>query len=300
MRRLDRALARRRRAEHDDDQSPPALRRARHDVEPGRTGEAGLHAVGAGIAADAGRCGWDDLVAQLQRADVEEIAVLGKFLEQRAPDHRHVARRRDVRGIMQAVRIDEMRFLERRAPAPSRSSRRRRPRPSRRRPSATITATSLGDLTISIFRALSSVTSTPGRKPIFEAGMFAARADIVSGVSSVNAPVAHRLQRDIGRHQLGQRGRIPGLGRVALEQRLAAVDVDDQRGRRRRSARAERQRASENRGAQPICRTRSQRHRSEHLRASRARSRERARARPLVVKNNARNLKPRDLALHRT
>ena len=39
-------------------------------------------------------------------------ALLGKFLEQRAPDHRHVARRGHVRGIVQAVGIDEMRFLQ--------------------------------------------------------------------------------------------------------------------------------------------------------------------------------------------
>ena len=54
--------------------------------------------------------------------------------------------------------------------------------------SAIITAMSLGDLTISIFSALSSVTSTPGEKPIFDAGMLAARGDIVSGVSSVSWP----------------------------------------------------------------------------------------------------------------
>ena len=54
--------------------------------------------------------------------------------------------------------------------------------------SATITATSLGDLTISILSALSSVTSVPGTEPIFEAGILAARADIVSGVSSVSLP----------------------------------------------------------------------------------------------------------------
>ena len=55
-------------------------------------------------------------------------------------------------------------------------------------PSATITATSLGDLTISILSALSSVTSVPGRKPIFDGGIRAARADITSGVSSVSLP----------------------------------------------------------------------------------------------------------------
>jgi hypothetical protein len=55
-------------------------------------------------------------------------------------------------------------------------------------PSATITATSFGDLTISILSALSSVTSVPGRNPIFDGGMRAARSDMTSGVSRVSLP----------------------------------------------------------------------------------------------------------------
>ena len=38
-------------------------------------------------------------------------------------------------------------------------------------PSAMVTARSFADFTISIFRALSSVTSVPGRNPIFEGDM---------------------------------------------------------------------------------------------------------------------------------
>ena len=56
-------------------------------------------------------------------------------------------------------------------------------------PSATITATSLGDLTISILSALSSVTSVPGRNPIFDGAIRAARADMMSGVSRVSLPL---------------------------------------------------------------------------------------------------------------
>ena len=37
-----------------------------------------------------------------------------------------------------------------------------------------VTAMSFGDFTINIFRALSSVTSVPGRKPIFDGIMLAA------------------------------------------------------------------------------------------------------------------------------
>ena len=52
------AQLRRRGAEHHHDETPAVMAGGRHDVESGRTGEARLHAVGAGIAADAGRCGW--------------------------------------------------------------------------------------------------------------------------------------------------------------------------------------------------------------------------------------------------
>ena len=55
-------------------------------------------------------------------------------------------------------------------------------------PSAMVMARSFADFTISIFKALSSVTSVPGRKPIFDAGMLAARRDTSSGVSSVMRP----------------------------------------------------------------------------------------------------------------
>ena len=55
-------------------------------------------------------------------------------------------------------------------------------------PSAMVTATSFADLTISIFSALSSVTSVPGRKPIFEGAIFAARAETRKGVFRLSRP----------------------------------------------------------------------------------------------------------------
>ena len=51
-----------------------------------------------------------------------------------------------------------------------------------------MTAKSFGDLTISILSALSSVTSVPGRKPIFDGGARDARIDTTSGVSIVTLP----------------------------------------------------------------------------------------------------------------
>ncbi len=55
-------------------------------------------------------------------------------------------------------------------------------------PSATVTATSFGDFTISIFSALSSVTSVPGLKPILDGCWLAARAETTSGVFMVRRP----------------------------------------------------------------------------------------------------------------
>ena len=100
--------------------------------------------------------------------------------------------------------------------------------------SAIITATSLGDFTISIFSALSSVTSVPGRNPILDGGI--ARGAQRHGERRVHRqpPVAHRAQRDIGRHQLGGGGREPRLGRVGLHQHIARLRVGDQIGLRRR------------------------------------------------------------------
>ena len=89
---------RRRPPEHDRNQAPAVMVGARHDVEPGRTGEACLHAVGAGIAAEKAVVVADDLAAELQRADAEQVGVFGEIVQKRAGDHRHVARRRHMIG----------------------------------------------------------------------------------------------------------------------------------------------------------------------------------------------------------
>ena len=100
---------------------------------------------------------------------------------------------------------------------------------------AIIQATSLGDFTISIFRALSSVTSVPGLNPIFEGGI--ARGARRHGERRIHRqpPVAHRAQRDIGRHQLGGGGGKPRLGGVVLHQHVAGLEIR-RRDRARRAA----------------------------------------------------------------
>ena len=47
---------------------------------------------------------------------------------------------------------------------------------------------------------------------------------------------AHGVERDVDGHELGERSRIPGFGRLVLDQDLSAVGVGDEEGRRFRGA----------------------------------------------------------------
>jgi hypothetical protein len=105
------ARSRCRRAKHDDNQAPSEVVGARHNIETCRAGEAGLHPVGARIAAKQPIMVRDVPMAELKRADAEEVGMLGKLAQERPGDHRHVAGGRHVGGIVQAVGIDEMRFV---------------------------------------------------------------------------------------------------------------------------------------------------------------------------------------------
>jgi hypothetical protein len=53
----------------------------------------------------------------------------------------------------------------------------------------------------------------PGRRPSFDGGSAAANCEIFTLVSSEISPVSDRLEHDVERHHLGQRGRVqPGIG----------------------------------------------------------------------------------------
>jgi hypothetical protein len=52
-----------------------------------------------------------------------------------------------------------------------------------------------------------------------------------------NPSFLDRLERDIGRHQLGHRSRIPGVGRVFRLQYLSGIGFDHQQRFRMRKAR---------------------------------------------------------------
>ena len=203
----------------------------RHHVEPGRAGEPGLHPVGAGIAAEQAVVVADDLGAELQFADVEKAGALGKVVQQRAGDHRHVARRGVVLGIVQPVRVDEMQFVQ---------ADLLRLGVHLRREGVHRTRHALGDGHGDVVWRLHHqhlegvVERDLGAGPEAHLrGRLARRARRDDERRVHGQPAgAHRVERDIDRHQLGQRRGIPDLGRVLLEQHLSAVGVDDEIGSR--------------------------------------------------------------------
>ena len=93
-------------------------------------------------------------------------------------------------------------------------------------PSASRTAMSFADFTIIILIALSTVTWVPTGKPILVGSCARALArDREQGVGR-DAVIVERAERDVERHQLGHRSRIPRIGRVLGAQDFSAVGVD--------------------------------------------------------------------------
>ena len=78
-------------AKHDYDQPPSGSGwRSPPHWKTSRTGKAGLHAVGAGIAAEQTIMIGYVLPPELKRADAEEVRMVGKFAQERTGDDRHV------------------------------------------------------------------------------------------------------------------------------------------------------------------------------------------------------------------
>ena len=105
-------------------------------------------------------------------------------------------------------------------------------------PSASTTAMSFADFTSSILSALSTVTSGADREAhldrLLRGGV---RRDRHRGVER-DAAFLDGAQRHVGRHQLGDGGRIPWVAGVLGVQHLAGVGLDQQqRFRRRRRCR---------------------------------------------------------------
>ena len=105
----------------------------RRPVVAGGADEAGLHAVGAGIAVEQRIVVVHDAVAVADRVDVPIEIVFREFADQRARQDAEIARRGDVIFRRQPVRVDEIGSASCRAGAHWRSSCRRSPRSSRRR-----------------------------------------------------------------------------------------------------------------------------------------------------------------------
>ena len=178
------------------------------------------------IAADQQVVAHQRLLAGLDPLDGEIGGILREFVADGAHQQGEVARRRVLLRRMQAVRIDEMRTGSCRAAAPRRSSARRRLLPMPPTFSPTAMAMSLADLTSIIFSALSSVITEPGLKPILLGGSAAACLLTLIGEVSASSPGGHRAERHIGRHQLGERGRMPAPEGVLMRQYPAGAEFE--------------------------------------------------------------------------
>src|ERR1700732_715978 len=80
----DRAAAQTGRAQNHRNELAAVPARARHEIPSGGAGKPGFHAVGARIAAEQIVVIWNNLAAEPQGADVEEIWLLGKGQVERA------------------------------------------------------------------------------------------------------------------------------------------------------------------------------------------------------------------------
>src|SRR5258707_3175536 len=96
---------RRRGAEDDDDQRAAIAGGARHHVETGIADEAGLHPGRAGIAHEERVLRTEDTPPGLDRRDAEIVAIFRELLEDGAGHYREIARRRQLPGGWQSVRI---------------------------------------------------------------------------------------------------------------------------------------------------------------------------------------------------
>ena len=95
-------------------------------------------------------------------------------------------------------------------------------------PSASTTAMSLADLTISILSALSTVNRGADRESHLDRFLRRRVGRDREQLVERDAAFLDRAQRHVGGHELGGGGRIPGNGGVLGVQHLAAVDLDQQ------------------------------------------------------------------------
>ena len=217
-------------SKHHGDQVTAIAGGAGHDIETGGTGEAGLHAIDAGIAAHQAIMGRDDGGAQLQRANAKQAGVVGKIPKQGPAQQRHVAGRGHLPLVGQAVGIVENAVFH----AQRQSGRVHVDSESFHR-----AGNAFGDRHGNVVggfhhqhfqgiverhfgaRTKAHLAGGHARRP---------RRDAERGVGG-DVAIAQGFQRDISGHQFGQGGGKPDLRRLFLVQDFAAADVDHQRWR---------------------------------------------------------------------
>ena len=195
----------------------------RDDVETRGADIAGLHAGGALRSVRAARY-WISRLAlpSLHRLGAEH----GQVLRIVAPDierqHREIARRGHLRLVVQSVRVDIMRGGQAHGAWPWRSSRRRTCRidPD--------TASAIGDGDVvgrldheNVERVLAVVIDEPTARPDLLGAWFQAFCEILIGVSRLIRALRDGSEGHIGRHQLGQRRRMPGLAAFIVVEHFA-------------------------------------------------------------------------------
>ena len=233
----------------DADHVPAAAPHRRHQIETGRAGVAGLDAVGALEAVQ------QVVVVAIGRAVVGEAA--------------HRKQRDSAWGSRPAgaapggpCRAPSSPARDRAGPrhcgtscgscrtaAPCRSSCRAKRASVPPKCSAIATATSLADLVISAFIASIRAMVSPGSRSSLVGGGGGGLVDDLDPGCVGGAALLDRLERQIERHDLGQRGGIARLVGLVGMQHRAVVGIDDHRGMAVLSLRRQPRRAEQHQAA---------------------------------------------------
>ena len=89
---------------------------------------------------------------------------------------------------------------------------------------------SFADFVMSARMASETVISSPGSRSSLEGATEAAASEIEILSDILSRPDLDRLERQVERHHLGERGRVANLIAVVVVQNGARVGVDDHRG----------------------------------------------------------------------
>ncbi len=208
--------------EHHRDQPFAVAGRGGDQIVAGGTDEAGLETVGAGVASDQLVEILRDPAAEADRGNVDEIFVFRQIANDAAGEDRKIAGRSDLTLRGQAIRIDIVRL--------------RHPEPVRglihlSRKTIDRTSDALGEHHGHVVGRFHQhhlqrvIDGDLDPRPETHLGWRLRRRDRRYRQQGIqrDASVLDGLQRDIGRHQLGDRCGIPGIGGVLRLQHLSAT-----------------------------------------------------------------------------